>query len=134
MAVDIVVTVNGQIPRYDLQNSISFNDDADYWFLWPTMIKEIEDRTGQLIDLYGDAKFSGDFLGQVEKILLRHLEELNQRSDPQWEVHVGTQTEPVKKEIYKTLIKKDLEEKLQRFASFLRYAAQANEKVICLGD
>jgi len=133
MALDIVVTENGKVGKYDQQGSIAFEDDADYWYLQP-MIKEIENRTGQLIDLYGEAKFGGDFLEQVEKIVLDHLDRLKQRREKQWEVHVGTQLHPTRKDLFKTLIKKDLEEKLHRFIAMLRQAKRTNEHVVCLGD
>src|SRR6266567_574246 len=63
MGLDIVLTSNGQVPEYNPDNSISFEGGAaDYWYLWPTMIKEIKNETGELIDLYDDAEFTGDNL------------------------------------------------------------------------
>jgi K+ transporter len=134
MAVDIVLSVNGKMPKFNPETSILFEDDADYWYLWSSMIKEIKTATGELIDLYGNAEFFGNNLSKVEKIVFNQLEELKQIKETQWEVCVGTQTKPIKKEIFKTLIKKDIEEKLQRFLSIIRQAKQTGEKVICCGD
>src|SRR6266567_8502082 len=70
MGLDIVLTSNGQVPEYNPDNSISFEGGAaDYWYLWPTMIKEIKNETGELIDLYDDAEFTGDNLDKIEKII-----------------------------------------------------------------
>jgi hypothetical protein len=135
MALDIVLTVGGQTPRYNSETSISFEGGAaDYWYLWPTMIKEIQNKTGELIDLYDDAEFSGDNLEKVAEIVLNQLEKLKQKKDKEWEVHTGAELQPIKKEIYRTLIKKDLEDKLQRLLIIVQQAKQDNEKVICIGD
>lgn len=135
MALDIVLTVNGQAPDYNLKTSIFFEGGAaDYWYLWPKMIKEIKNKTEQLIDLYDDAEFSGDELGKVERIVLNQLEELKHKKDKNWEVHTGTELQPKKREIYKTLTKKDLEEKLQFLLKIVRLAKQTNEKILCIGD
>jgi hypothetical protein len=135
MALDIVLTVNGQVPQYDPETSISFEGGAaDYWYLWPTMINEIKNKTGELIDLYDDAESSGDNLDKIETIVLHQLDELRKKKDKEWNVHIGTELQPIKKEIYRTLVKKDLEEKLQRLLTIVKQAKQKNEKVICIGD
>ena len=135
MALDIVLTINGQAPKHNPETSISFEGGAaDYWYLWPTMISEINNKTGELIDLYDNAEFSGDNLDKVERIVLHQLEELRKKKDKEWSVHTGTELQPIKKEIYRTLIKKDLENKLQHLLTIVRQARQTNEKVICIGD
>ena len=135
MALNIVLTVNGQAPEYNRDTSISFEGgDADYWYLWPTMIKQIKDQTGELIDLYDDAEFSGESLVKVERIILNELDYLQKKKEKRWDVHVGTQLQPTKKEIFKTLVKMDLEAKLQRFLMIVQQARVKNEKVVCLGD
>ena len=51
MSLCIVLTVNGEPPEYIPETSISFDEHpADYCYLWPTLIREIKDRTGELID------------------------------------------------------------------------------------
>lgn len=135
MALDIVLTVNGKAPEYNPETSISFESGAaDYWYLWPTMIKEIKSKTGELIDLYDKAEFSGDNLDKVEKIVLNHLEQLKTINETEWEVHTGTELQPVKREKYKILNKQELEEKLHCLLRIVQLAKQSNEKVICIGD
>ncbi|WP_028982082.1 hypothetical protein [Sporocytophaga myxococcoides] len=135
MSLVIVLSVGGRAPIFNPETSISLKGgDADYWYLWPTMIKEIKEETGELIDLYDDAEFSGDNLPKVEEIVIRQLEKLKQKKEKEWQVHIGTQIEPVKQEIFKSLIKKDLERKLRHFLKIMEQARLTNEKVICIGD
>jgi hypothetical protein len=41
--------------------SVSFDNDAYYWFCFP-FFETLGARTGQMIDLYGDAAFGGEHL------------------------------------------------------------------------
>jgi hypothetical protein len=135
MALTIMLTVNGQKAKIHSGPSVSFDgNDADYWYLWSTMIKEIENKTGELIDLYDDAEFSGENLHELEAIVAKHVANLKNKKETEWDVHTGTALLPVKKEIYKTLSKKDLEAKLKAFLAIVRQAIAKNEKVICIGD
>lgn len=135
MALDIVLTLNGQVPEYRPETSISFEgEDADYWYLWSAMIQKIKNETGELIDLYDDAEFSGENLIKIEKIVISELEDIRNKKEKSWEIHTGTQIKPIKKEIFKTLIKKELEEKLSRLLIIIRLAIKTNEKILCMGD
>ena len=134
MALDIILSANRQVPEWNADASVSFGAGADYWFLWPTLIKEIKDATGELIDLYGDAEFFGDNLKKVERLIIKQIHELKNKKEDKWEVHTGTEFQPVKKEIYRTLVKKDLEDKLEKFLLIVRQAIEKDEKIICIGD
>jgi hypothetical protein len=134
MALDIVLSVNGKAPEWREETSVSFNADADYWYLWPTMIRDIKNQTGKLLDLYDDAKFSGQELISLEQVLEKQLVDLASEKPKEWDVHVGTQTHPIKKDIYKKLVKKDLQLKLEKFLFIVRLAKEEFETVICIGD
>ena len=135
MALDIVLSIGGKARQWNDDTSISFEGgEADYWYLWPTLIAEVKKATGQLIDLYDDAMFSGDDLDRVEGLTLIALQQLASIKNERWQVHTGTQTHPVREEIYRTLVKKDLRQKLEKLVSMLRLAKERGEKVICIGD
>ena len=135
MALDIFITLNGKVPKWNEATSLSFDSEsADYWYLWSTMLKEIKDQTGEMLDLYEDAELSGENLTKVERILLKQLKELKAMKEKQWEVHTGTEIIPIQREVYKTLIKKDLVGKLERFLVIVQLAIEKKEKVMCTGD
>jgi len=135
MPLDIVLSVNSEAAIWNEHTSISFGgNDADYSFLWPTMIQEIKNQTGELLDLYDDAEFSGDDLPKLESIIIRYIEYLRGRKEAIWDVSIGTQLGPVKNEIFRPLVKTDLVNKLEKFLHTVRLAKERKEKIICLGD
>jgi hypothetical protein len=129
MPLDIVLSKNGKAPAFDEQTSICFDNKADYWYLWPTMIQEIKNQTGELLDLYDDAKFLGDDLPKLEIILINQIKALQERKEKAWTVLIDNGFGP-----FETLVKKDLENKLEKFIYMVRLAKERNEKIICLGD
>jgi hypothetical protein len=133
VAVDIVLSVNGKAPVWREETSIRLSDDADYWYLWPRMINDLKNQTGELIDLYDGAEFSGQNLDILETLVGKQLLDLSSKEE-EWEVHVGTQTHLVKKEIYKKLIKRELQLKLAKLLFIVGLAKEQSEMVICLGD
>jgi dGTP triphosphohydrolase len=138
MGLNIILSNHEQAPEraaLDSKNSISFEGGgADYWYLWPTMIQEIENKTGKLMDLYDDIEFSGEDLEKLEKIVLKQIEELKHKKEGEWEVSVGTQLQPVKKEILRIVIKQEIVNKLKKFLSIILKAKKTNAKVLCIGD
>lgn len=134
MALDIVLTVNKKPPIGNLETFVAFEDAADYWYLYDTMITEIRNETGQMLDLYADCKFSDHHLQTLARIITKHLTLLKQKKEKSWPVHTGTQLKPVQKEIYKPLIKNELEAKLTKFLLITNLAIEKNEMLIGRGD
>lgn len=134
MPLDITLTIDKKIPKRNYETLLSFSDDADYWYLYGTMITEIRHETEQMLDLYANCKFSGQNLHQLLLIVQKHIEILKKKNEKSWSVHTGTQFKPVKKEIYKTLIKTDLQEKLNKFVVVIKMAIEKNEMVVGFGD
>ena len=60
MALDVYVQPQPELPRIGSKYSriCSFEDDGYYWFLYP-LFEELAKETGQHIDLYDGAAFSG---------------------------------------------------------------------------
>ncbi|UUC45187.1 hypothetical protein [Flavobacterium cerinum] len=135
MAISILLTTNKTITKHNEHRSFYFEDSgADYWYLWPTMIKEINNKTGELIDLYQDAEFSGSHLTIFKTTVAKHLAVINSKKEKSWEVYIGTQMHPVKQDIYKTLVKKEIAEKLEKLLQMIDLAIKSEEKIICIGD
>lgn len=134
MALDIVLTVNKKIPTWNQQTSIWFDDAADYWYLYDTMIHEIRVETGEFLDLYGDCKFIDSTLHTLQRLVLKHLALLRQRKDISWPVKTSTQLRPVKEDIFKTLVKPDLDVKLSKFLILIQSAIDQNEMLVGRGD
>lgn len=133
MALDIIITVNRVIPEFDEEKSISFNDDADYWYLYP-VFEKLKKDTGEMIDLYDDAEFSNGSLQKLRNLILTEINNLKEMKNKECLIHTGTQTFPEKKEIYKELNKNHLTQKLKKWLDIVDLAIKSNEKIICIGD
>jgi len=134
MAADITLGRDVNNLSVELELKVRFNDDADYWYLWPTMIKEIQKNKGELIDLYADAEFMGENLNKLEVIVSKTVENLVNKSESKWKVHVGTELGIEKKEIFRALNKNDLIEKLTVLLKMITMARKTNDKLISIGD
>lgn len=136
MAVDIVLTKNGLTPEYNEATSIRFDDgDAtgDFWFL-QSFFEKLGVKTSETIDLYDDCCFEGDKLIRLKEELIKEINRIKNDSNKEWNVHVGTQVHPIKKEIFKPVIKKDIIIKLEKWLNITDLAIDNNEKLIGLGD
>src|SRR5262245_27121321 len=76
----------------------SFEPEAFYWFLYP-LIEELRNSHGKYIDLYGGCAFEPQELGIVRQ-LISDAESLVRQQPDRFRIHVGTQTQPVKREHY----------------------------------
>lgn len=136
MAVDIVLTVNGKEPEYNEETSIRFDDEdpnGDYWFLLP-FFETLRTKTSEMVDLYDDCVFENENLVKLKTELITKINELNAESKSKWNVHTGTQIHPIKKEIYKPVIKKDLMEKMEKWLLITNQAIEKNGKLVGIGD
>ena len=135
MALNLVLSENHKAPIWREQTSIVFEDEgADYWFLYGSMIEEIKQHTGEVLDLYDDAHFSGQKLAQLNRIVLKTVAKIQTVPEQEWQVHLGTQTQPEHKELYRTLTKKYLLQKLNKFAFMIDLAMKKGEMIIGIGD
>ena len=111
---------------------MSFNDDGYYWLLHP-LFERLRDETGKYIDLYGDATFSRDDYPRLRH-LLDEADVIARRQPQTWEVHVGTQVQPARKELYCTVHR----DKVLKIIRTLRGMVDAADKLggylECRGD
>ena len=116
----------------DYDHSFAFEDEAIFWYLHPTF-NSVYDRTGQIIDLYEMALFRGADLTILREALatVRH----DAGAQPQqWEVHVGTQTSPTVKELYRTVTRRNLLNLIDRCLELIDKATAEGIGVAFTGD
>lgn len=134
MAVNIVLTENGKTRDYNENTSICFFDDGgDFWFLQP-FFKKLKAATSQTIDLYDDCKFIGKGLVNLKIELIKEINRIGNLEEDKWEQYIGTQTHPIKKELYKDVTKIELLDKLEKWLNITELAIDTNEYVLGLGD
>ncbi len=135
MALHIILTENGEIPEWREETSISFNGGAaDYWYLYEPMIKALEKETGELLDLYDDAEFFDGNLLILKRFIEQEITKLNSRAEEEWVVNTGIQFQPDHRELYETLNKRDLIEKLQKLMRMINRAVDEDEGIVSIGD
>jgi hypothetical protein len=132
MALDIGVgDGSSRVPIRD-EPLLSLNDDAIYSFLHP-LVERLRWETGQYIDLYGDASFSDWRLTALRRMLAqaRVLAEAQPESG---QVHVGTQIQPARRELWMPLTRKTLLDVISRWDQIVDRAEELGRPVVCYGD
>ena len=134
MALDIYLQPKPEIPRiggeYELVAQLE--DDGYYWFLFP-LWEKLRQRTGQEVDLYGDAAFGGAQLEQLEAVL-REAKQLFASQPEFWKVGVGNQTFPIQQEIYSIVSKNEFEKLINKIESAIEKAKAENGYITFWGD
>jgi hypothetical protein len=134
MAVDLILTRNGLVLQWPDWTYLRLEDDPVYWFLSSGMIEEVKQQTGEWIDLYGHAEFSGEKLEKLARIVAKTLEEIRRAEESEWPVHLGTQWSPVKKEWYGRVTRAELVDRLEQLLHLSSLAIRRKEKIITLGN
>jgi hypothetical protein len=132
VAVNIGIAIDAHSLAMRAEPVVTLGDDGYYWFLHPLFV-DLASRTGQYIDLYGDAAFAGpalDALGDTTERARRLVEE----QPDSWQVHVGTQTAPVHKEVYSGVEGSTFRQLLERLSEIVATARGQNGRVVCFGD
>ena len=116
---------------------LSFDDDGCYWFCYP-FFEALVVRTGEMIDLYGDAWFAGAAIGELERTL-DEIEKSAATMPHMWDVCIGysggsnaAPTPPAP--IYRTVNRAEVLALLRRFSDLAAEARQARGWVACVGD
>jgi hypothetical protein len=119
--------------------SLDGHDNSGYyWFLYP-LLEQLAEKTGQMIDLYGDAEFRGDELPVLRQTL---VEARRQVADQpvRWSVHVGISsmpnaTPPVPPwEVFKEVERSKFIKLLDTLIAIVDRAISAGVAVVCWGD
>lgn len=130
--LDIGVGSEAGKPPSAVEPKFGLDNDGYYWFLYP-LFEQLRDATSQYIDLYGDAAFAGPDLDELERMLsaARRLVEAQPES---WEVHIGTQTAPVHRDLYSLVERAEFLRLLGVWGQCLERARQTGRSVVCFGD
>jgi hypothetical protein len=116
---------------------ISFDDDGYYWFCYP-YFEDLARQTGEMIDLYGGAWFSGAQLEELDRTLTLILRKA--RTMPrQWDVCIGqslgSQLAPTPSTpVYSTVLREQLLSLLAQLAGLVNEAKRDGIWIACLGD
>ncbi len=119
---------NGKETNYRL----SLEDDGYYWFLHP-LFEKMANSIGIYIDLYGHAQFKKDNIVYLESLLKEAYLMILDKPD-YWDVHTGTQTAPIEKEIYSKVSKSQFIEKLDVLSSMVSEVKNSDSKMVFSGD
>ena len=129
VALDIGLRKTGS----SYEHRFSLPAEEHYWFMHP-WLKEVHKTCGIYVDLYGDAEFhSGKGLGVLESKLRAALAAA-ENGPPTWQVHVGTQLRPEKKQLYMQVVRKEVVQTISNFLVVLQEAKEADATVVCNGD
>jgi hypothetical protein len=127
MALDIRIRIgNAVLPGAALQ--VALNNDGYYWFLHP-FFERLRDQCGKYVDLYGDALFTRDDYPRLEEA--RVLAEAQPRS---WNVHIGTQLKPTRKELHAEVRRDQLLMLIQTIRNMVEKADHLDGQLECVGD
>jgi hypothetical protein len=122
----------GPIVQFD-----DFENGGYYWYLHP-WFDQLAQRTGQLIDLYGDAEFHGDALNSLEESLREARRAIAAQPD-RWSVYVGTQTMPnapeqPSRDVFKTVERTKFMALIDSLLAIVELAKKSGVAVVCFGD
>jgi len=130
MSLDIYLRSSNS--RSSSAPALSFEDDGYYRFLQP-LFDRVGKQSGKYIDLYGDALFTQDDWPRL-RTMLADAETMARGKPTTWEVHVGTQLKPVRKELYRTVKREELLRLIATFKALVDAADETDGQLECVGD
>jgi hypothetical protein len=130
MALDI--RIRADKPYAEANLTLSLRDDGYYWFLHP-LFERLRDESGKYLDLYGDAVFTRDDYPRLRR-LLDEADRIAQGQPRSWEVHVGTELRPTRKEIYRVVERENLLGIISTFRRMVDVAERLCGVIECIGD
>jgi hypothetical protein len=93
----------------------------------------LQTETGENIDLYGDASFSGEGLAALER-MLADARKLIQSQPASWQVQTGTLLTPGPKELYAEVGRDEFLALLDKWEQIVTRAKEIGKPVVCFGD
>jgi hypothetical protein len=132
MALDVGIGDGVSLIPQQGEPCLWLNSDGYYWFLHP-LFEKLQSETGQYIDLYGDASFTGACLSALERMVAEAMG-LVQAQPAAWQVHTGTQIRPEHKELYAAVEKDRFLALLHKWQQIIERAREIGMPVVCFGD
>jgi hypothetical protein len=111
---------------------LALDDDGYYWYLHP-LFEQLHAESGQYINLYGDALFTGNGLDALER-MLTHARQLIASQPKTWQVHTGTQIAPLRREIHKPVNRAEFLRLIDLWEQVVDRARNTGRSVVCFGD
>src|SRR5262245_18716475 len=127
MAVNIGIATDATSFAMRAEPAVTLRDHGYYWFLHPLFV-DLASNTGAYIDLYGDAAFAGPTLDALGSMVER-ARRLVEQQPASWQVHVGTQTAPVRRELYSPVERAAFLQLLERLGEIVTTAKEQNGRV-----
>jgi hypothetical protein len=109
--------------------SLELEDDGYYWFMHPHF-ETLMAKTGQYVDLYGNAWFYGDNLIAMAETLIEIEHEAKQREEA-FDVVTG---ESVEGRVLQRVDRERLLLLLEEWGKMAAYAQCMEKSVFCFGD
>jgi hypothetical protein len=122
------IYIDGETPA----NTVEFSADGYYFFLYPLFV-ELEETTGQMIDLYGDAKFEGPALESLAATLRRARVRVEEQAS-EWQVLVGWKDPSGREPIFDRVDRTAFLALIDRFAGLVSTANRTGRSIVCVGD
>jgi len=136
MAAEIYVaqSSNDYPPRNPPDRSVWMEDDGYYWHLYRFFEGANLDRRRELIDLYGDAEFSGYQLDRLEDELQVALKDAHQKP-AKWSVLTGWSDHPSREnEIWREVDREKMLDLITQLLWLVSFAKDSSLQIICTGD
>jgi len=138
MAVHIG-TSNGEASSINWEGLVILDAfDGYYSFLHP-LITELHEKTGQLIDPWGDATFKEADLITLKDTINGAIN-LVASQPPEWDVYVGdhchynAEQQFIRDPMYTKVSNEAFSDLLKKFARLIERAVKENGSVVCIGD
>lgn len=116
-----------------LEVRFQFVEDGAYEFLHSWFL-QVRQTTGKYVDLYGDATFEASGGLSMLADVMRTARAKAASQPPSWEVHVGTQVRPERKELYRRIERQHLLLSIDRLVRLLEEAAELDKPLVFQGD
>jgi hypothetical protein len=132
MSLDIRICDGRSIQPLPGEPTCQISEEGLYWHLHP-LFARLHTETGQFIDLYGDASFASDHLIALQR-MLTEARSMAQAQPASWQVHVGTQTAPFRREVHRPVLRDALLSLIDAWERIARRAQELDKTVLCFGD
>ena len=129
MAVSLGISRIGPKDDTDYSDGICFEDDGDYWFLYP-FFERVYKQTDQMIDPYGDAVFEPAHLPDLLAVL-EEAARLAQQQPAEWDLRLGWRGE---EQVYCKVSKSKVLSMLTDFIALVKRAMKSGYNVVGYGD
>lgn len=112
--------------------AVSFEPEAYYWFIHP-LIESLHKRHGKYFDPYQGCKFDATEL-QLFQTLIDDADALAKQKSEHFAVHVGTQIEPIERDLYVEVDKSALRVFLGALRDAVRRCEEKGTALHLFGD